>query len=162
MTSTERVIRIAAYAVCVDDSERLLLVRIARGYPEVGRWTLPGGGLEFGEDPARAVIRELSEETGLEGEIEELIGIDSKHYAPSETASERAIHAIRILYRVRIVGGELRDEVDESTDRVAWIDRATLDGLALVDIVPASLRLAIPARVNPSQATTPPAVAGHN
>jgi 8-oxo-dGTP diphosphatase len=153
VTSAERVIRIAAYALCVDDSQRLLLVRIAPGYPEVGRWTLPGGGVEFGEDPARAVLRELGEETGLEGDIEELVGIDSRHYASTGTASGREIHAIRILYRVRIVGGVLRDEVDDSTDRVAWIHRAALDGLPLVDLVPATLPFAFAAGVDASRAT---------
>lgn len=37
----------------------MLLCRIAPGEADSGRWTLPGGGLEFGEDPADGVLREL-------------------------------------------------------------------------------------------------------
>ena len=44
---------------------RILLVRVAPGYMrDVGQWTLPGGGLNFGEDPADGALRELTEETG--------------------------------------------------------------------------------------------------
>ena len=60
-------IRVAAYALCRDEHGRILLCHIA---PSVGAgdlWTLPGGGLEFGEPPASAVLRELHEETGYRG-----------------------------------------------------------------------------------------------
>lgn len=50
--------RLAAYAWC-EDGDRVLLCRIAPGEADSGRWTLPGGGLEFGEDPADGVLREL-------------------------------------------------------------------------------------------------------
>lgn len=42
--------------------------------PEAGRWSVPGGRLERGETIAQAVVRELSEETGLTGKCGELIG----------------------------------------------------------------------------------------
>ena len=70
--------RVAAYAVCVDDSRRILLARVAPGYMAEGMWTLPGGGLQFGEEPAHAVIRELAEETGLEGRVISLAFVDKK------------------------------------------------------------------------------------
>jgi 8-oxo-dGTP diphosphatase len=52
-------VRVAAYAIARDEHARMLLVRIAPGYNAVGKWTLPGGGLNFGEDPTDAAIREL-------------------------------------------------------------------------------------------------------
>ena len=56
--------RFAAYAIATDPSDRLLLTRIAPGYPGAGRWHLPGGGTDYGEQPGTALIRELVEETG--------------------------------------------------------------------------------------------------
>ena len=55
------VTRVAAYALCKRDG-RILLCRIGPGpWTAVGRWTLPGGGIDFGEPPADAALRELTE-----------------------------------------------------------------------------------------------------
>ena len=126
--------RLAAYAWCEAD-DRVLLWRIAPGEADSGRWTLPGGGLEFGEDPADGVLRELEEETGLRGRIVALAGILSGVTEPHETASGHRLQLIGILYRVTATGGELRDETDNSTDRAAWVPFAELDALPVVDLV---------------------------
>lgn len=113
-------LRVAAYAVCRDAEQRVLLCHIA---PSVGAgdlWTLPGGGLDFGEAPARAVIRELEEETGYRGEVERLLDVTDRLFDEIDDHGSR-LHAIRILYAVRIVDGELRDEPDGSTDTCRWV-----------------------------------------
>ncbi len=51
----------------------MLLVRRANP-PEVGRWTVPGGKVRWGETMAQAVERELAEETGLVGHCGRLVG----------------------------------------------------------------------------------------
>ncbi len=146
MTSTSyqslpRWTRVSAHALCLDAEDRLLLVRVAPGYRESGAWTLPGGGLEFGEDPADGVLRELTEETGLTGRITSLAFVDSRTHGPMEEGG-RAYgpwHGIRIVYRVEPVGGQLRDEVDESTDMAAWIPLRQMESIGLTDLVRAAL-----------------------
>jgi 8-oxo-dGTP diphosphatase len=132
MTRAERT-RVAAYALSTDDAGRILLCRIAPSVAPGEIWTLPGGGLEFGEPPEVAVLRELTEESGYEGEIVGLADVTDRVVTDSEGGGR--MHAIRIIYRVRMTGGELRDEVDGSTDTCAWFtldeaSRLNLGGLA--------------------------------
>ncbi|MFX6040584.1 NUDIX domain-containing protein, partial [Acinetobacter baumannii] len=63
--------RVAAYAVITDADDRVLLAHWVEG--RRAAWTLPGGGLEEGEDPQRAVRREVREETGFRVAVDELL-----------------------------------------------------------------------------------------
>ncbi len=140
-----RRLRVSAYAVCVHD-HAVLLVRIAPGHSveSDGRWTLPGGGLDHGQDPRDGALRELGEETGLRGEIAELLGVDSSstRLVSAQDGVDTDLHAIRILYRVRITGGDLRDEPEGSTDAARWVPLADLPTLPHVSLVDVALRLA--------------------
>ncbi len=110
--------RVGAYALCLDDAGRILLCRIAPSVLPGQVWTLPGGGLEFGESPASAVLRELAEESGYTGEVTGLLDVSDHLF--SDAGDDSRMHAIRVVYRVTITGGELRDEIDGSTDTCAW------------------------------------------
>ena len=140
-TGTDRT-RVAAYAVAHDDEGRILLCHISPAIGVGDVWTLPGGGLDFGEHPDAAAIRELEEETGLAGEIEEVAGVFSHVYRQSRAAQGRDLHFLGILYHVRIVSGELRDETDGSTDTAAWLSREELGERRLVEIARYGVELA--------------------
>lgn len=136
-------LRVAAYALITDDAGRLLLPHWHQG---PGGWTLPGGGIDPGEDPADGVVREVREETGFEAEIEELLGIDNM-IIPGDrrlSAEKRGVpmQALRIVYRARITGGELTVEQGGSTDDVAWFTQEEIDGLKRVSLVDVGRRLA--------------------
>jgi 8-oxo-dGTP diphosphatase len=124
--------RVAAYAVTHDDDDRILLCHIAPSIGVGDIWTLPGGALEYGEAPETAVLRELAEETGYTGKLDGLVGVIDRLF--HDDAGGGRLHAIRILYRVRIVGGELRDEPDGSTDTCRWFTPSEARSLRLGEL----------------------------
>jgi ADP-ribose pyrophosphatase YjhB (NUDIX family) len=135
--------RVAAYNVCIDESSRLLLCRLSDITERPGWWTLPGGGIDFGEHPEEGALRELHEETGLVGKIVELLAVDSLRRTLRATERDRLgfdvgtecdYHSVRIVYRTEVVGGDLRDETDESTDMAAWFTHDDSAALPLVEL----------------------------
>ena len=130
---------VAAYVLCIDDG-RILLCRVGPGEADAGRWMLPGGGLDFGEEPGAGALRELEEESGLTGEIIGLATVDARVY-PARPARPSDLHKIRIVYRGRASVGTLRDETGGSTDTCAWFSFDEARRLPLVDLAETALRL---------------------
>lgn len=149
--------RVAAYAVIrrvLDGGDdEILLSRIAeRIYP--GRlWTLPGGGLEHGEDPRDAVVREVYEETGLHA----MVGDQPRVYSaflPGVRREGRLVnsHALRIVYEGWVAKDSPEPhvvEVDGSTVEAAWHPlSAVLEGrIQVVQMVTDALADLGPTRV---------------
>jgi 8-oxo-dGTP diphosphatase len=85
---------VAADAVVLDDRGRVLLIR--RKYPPFqNAFALPGGFVEYGETTEAAALRELHEETGLEGDTPRLVGVYS------DPARDPRHHVVSIAYLVR-------------------------------------------------------------
>lgn len=108
-----------ACALVTDDRGRLLLARRA-GEPERGRWDLPGGFLEEGEHPLVALRRELLEETGLEVEPGEFVGVWVDRYGTGADAP----WTLNLYWTARVLAGEpaAADDVAE----LRWFDRDAL------------------------------------
>jgi len=124
--------RVGAYAVILR-GDQILLSRLAPSIAPEELWTLPGGGLDHGEDPRTAVLREIHEETGLDAEVGDTARLYSAHMPAAWRDGRRVdAHALRIVYDgwVPVDAPEPRVvEVDGSTVEAAWQPVAgVLDG----------------------------------
>jgi 8-oxo-dGTP diphosphatase len=143
--------RFAAYAVATDRQRRVLLTRVAPNYPGAGRWHLPGGGTDYGEQPGAALIRELAEETGQRGRLVELLGVAS-HRDPASLGPEGYPidwHGVRAFYRVQ-VDRATRPRVHDrggSTSEACWMpvaEVAALDPEEITEVTAEAMRAAFP------------------
>lgn len=96
--------RLGAFAVITDQEGRVLVSHRR----DADAWDLPGGGVELGESPWRAVVREVAEETGLVVTVDGLTGVYSK---PAELV---------LVFRCRVGGGTLR--LTDETNAHDWMD----------------------------------------
>lgn len=134
-------LRVAAYAV-VERRGKLLLTHWRRGH--LHGWTLPGGGLEAGEDPRDAVVREVLEETGLEARVGKLLGVDSRVMVREEVpeGQDPELHTIRIVYRASVKDGELQHEIGGSSDEARWVPIREVRSLRTLSLVQTGIRMA--------------------
>lgn len=148
--------RIAAYGVMTDVDDRVLLVRSSDLSDTPGVWYLPGGGVEQGEHPADAVVREVAEETGLVAAVSGLLDVVTD--VTELPGLGVALHNDRVIYAVARRGGTVRDEVAGTTDLVRWVPRAEIASLSLMPFVarqfglpavPPTVRADVPAGAPP-------------
>lgn len=123
MTDPSRTQRLGAYAVALTNG-RMLLTRISsNGYPP-GMWTLPGGGVDHGESPHDAMVRELYEETGLKARSSVLADVHDVHVVDlGRNDQYEDYHGVHLLYVVDVDADaslEIKD-VGGTTDRVEWV-----------------------------------------
>ena len=127
--------RVAAYVALRDEGGRLLLTSVRLpGRPDDGKWTLPGGGMDWGEDPQTTARRELREETGYDAELGGVLGVWSKWFAADESHSGETLHTIGVVYEgrnpVRVADPVLDDGTTASAE---WF---TLDEVRALPLVP--------------------------
>jgi 8-oxo-dGTP diphosphatase len=110
-----------AGALVVDEQGRVLLGR-RRGEPFAGCWDIPGGFLEEGEHPLDGMRRELREETGLDVEPIEFLGVWMDRYGGDSTAQA----TLNLYWTARAVAGE-PEAADDVTD-LRWFAPDELPG----------------------------------
>jgi 8-oxo-dGTP diphosphatase len=109
----------ATACALVEDDGRLLLARRAVE-PFKGRWDIPGGFLEEGEHPLDGLRRELREETGLEVEPVDFLGVWMDRYGGDSTAES----TLNLYWTAVVTGGEAAP--DDDVDELRWFDRHRL------------------------------------
>jgi 8-oxo-dGTP diphosphatase len=127
-------VRLGAYAWCERDGT-VLLTRVSADGPGGGLWTLPGGGLDFGETPADGARREVREETGYEVALGALLGVRSDVLEPGQTISGHRVQTVGLVYRGEVIGGDLICEFEGSTDLAEWVPFERLDALPSVGLL---------------------------
>ena len=97
--------------VVLIEKEETVLLGKRRGGFGAGKWGLPQGYIEFGEDFLTAAIREVKEETGLDVEIRSVINVVSNLLSPG-------LHTLAIVLLAGVVSGELR--AGDDLEALAW------------------------------------------
>ncbi len=92
---------VGAAAVVRDERGRVLLVRRGPGATRAGYWSIPAGFVDADEEIRKAAARELAEETGLVGEIGEVLQVASNFHDPAKPT-------VGVWFAARVVGGELQ------------------------------------------------------
>ena len=133
--------RVAAYALLTRGAgpdEEVLLTRMSSRTRIPGRWTLPGGGLDHGEDPREALRREVLEETGLHIDPGIALDVHSSHFTGARADGlVEDYHGIHLIFAARVLP-ESEDvephvvEQDGTTDLAAWVPRSEALSLDLL------------------------------
>ena len=129
---------VRAYGVLLHEGSTVL-VRSSNPRHAPPLWWLPGGGIDFGEGPEETLVREFHEETGLIVREPTLLGVSSD--LRRRDNGDR-VHTVRILYTVKLAGGELRHEIHGTTDHASWFDLTSLDSLNIADYAQQALAAA--------------------
>lgn len=126
---------LGVYGVLMKNNQ-ILLIKKSRG-PHKGKWDLPGGSIEFGEDPYETLKREFDEETGireLEGSIRTAISYTLIYPYKKDELEE--LHHIGIIYDVELTSNhyELKTDGDgEDSLGACWIH---IDELVNIETTP--------------------------
>jgi 8-oxo-dGTP diphosphatase len=116
--------RLSAYALVLRDGA-VLLTQLSGLTTRPDAWTLPGGGIDHGEDPRDAVVREVYEETGLQAVPGRLLDLHSLHHegvAPDGVLED--YHAVRVVFEATVPDDAPHPRVVEqqgTTSAAGWV-----------------------------------------
>ncbi len=119
---------VLAASCVVIRGDRVLLVKRGRP-PGEGRFSFPGGRVEWGEETPEAAEREVREETGLVVQVTSLLGVFDQIQRDGDGAV--LFHAAIACYRARLLGGTL--EAGDDAGEARFFHREELASLPLTD-----------------------------
>jgi 8-oxo-dGTP diphosphatase len=115
--------RIPAGAIIFNDKDEVLMSqRFEEGERWHGKWNLPGGGIEFGEDPKETAIRETREEVGVEIKI-----LSDFPIVMNYLNKDKNEDYVCIAYVANYLSGELDVSKDDGTSDVKWFKYKDID-----------------------------------
>ena len=122
--------RPSAYAIVVHEDHILMV-------SERGLFHLPGGGVELGETPEQAVVRDVGEETGLQVAASELVGVRTTFFTQAHkltTAERTHVQSLLLYYSCDLLSGTLSIDGLTEDERAygltpEWVPVSRLDDL---------------------------------
>ncbi|MFI9636619.1 NUDIX hydrolase [Nocardia sp. NPDC051929] len=137
---TPNSVKVAVSAFVRDSQGRILMIHRT----DNDHYSIPGGGLEAGETVTQALVREVKEETGIDVQVTDLIGIFSnpEHVIAYDDGEVR--QEFSICFRADPIGGELR--TSSESKEVRWVAPSDVSSL---DVHP-SIALRIERGLTPS------------
>lgn len=130
--------RLSACAVVIRDGAILLTELSGRVFRGGGDWTLPGGGVDRGEDPAIGVRREVWEETGQHlGPVELIDLVTSRWVGRAPSGRWEDYQVVRLIYRATVPQPEplVVHDADGTTASAAWVPLADLPALPRAPLI---------------------------
>ncbi|HEY5980640.1 MAG TPA: NUDIX domain-containing protein [Microlunatus sp.] len=115
--------RIAAYAIVLS-RRGLLATQYSSRTAVDGRWGMPGGGIDPGEDPGATVVREVHEETAQVVELGPLEAVQTSHWVGRNPSGQvEDFHAVRLVYRATCPepGDPVVLDVGGTTADACWV-----------------------------------------
>lgn len=129
-------IRVGSYGLIIKDKKIALIKKARGGYK--GLLAIPGGGIEHGESPEDALVREIKEEAGVDVINYELLGVKTNRLIWHDDIFNEDLHQVGILYKVELKDYTLRESGDGlDSDGCKFYD---IDKLSKNEITPFTLK----------------------
>ena len=119
-------IRLGCSAAIINDEGKVLLTRRL----DNGQWCLPSGGVEAGESPSEAVVREALEETGLRVRVKRLVRVYSDPNQLVMYVDGNKVQIVAIHFEVEVTGGALG--LSNETSGFGYFSLKEMEGMEML------------------------------